>query len=196
MLVYNEKTKQYERDGVVITAVMLRELIDKLTTYARGRARQLGKRVEAGEISPAQFANAMSELLAASIIIAEVVSGRNDMSKAGDKIAWQRRYLDKFVSSVAAGVVTSGIAARAGSYTSAIYPTFANGRFEERKEADKEMLCRLITHSKEGCSECADDEADGWVPVSEMGELGTRECGDFCLCTIEFEDEVNGETTD
>jgi len=196
LLVYNERTRQYERDGVVLTAVMLRELIDKLTDYARKRARGLGKRFEAGEISPAQFAAAMTDLLTSAHVIAEVVSGRNDLDKVRRKVDWQKQYLSRFVASVAGGAVLSGIAARAGSYISAIYPTYANGRFGERKESDKEMLCRLITHSKEGCGECADDEADGWMPVSEMGELGTRECGDFCLCTIEFEDEINGETID
>ncbi len=27
-------------------------------------------------------------------------------------------------------------------------------------------------------------------PVREMGELGTRECGDWCKCFVEFEDEI------
>lgn len=191
MLVYNEKTRQYERDGVVITAVMLRELIDKLTTYTRLRARRLGARLEAGEISPGQFAEAMTELLTSAHVIAEVVSGRNDLNKVKEKVSWQKRYLSKFVASVAAGTVISGIAARAGSYISAIYPTYATGRFEERKQVEREMQCRLVTHSKEGCSECAADESAGWMPVSEMDEIGTRECGDYCLCTIEFEDEIN-----
>ena len=53
------------------------------------------------------------------------------------------------------------------------------------------MLCRLITNSQEGCQECADDEAAGWVDVNDMKEIGTRECGDFCKCDIEFEDEFN-----
>ena len=190
MLVYNETTRQYERDGVVISAIALRELIDKLTTYSRTRARRLGQQLQDGKITPEQFAAGMTSLLAAAHVVAEAVGGRNDWGKVRDKVSWQQGYLAKFVASVAAGTVISGIAARAGSYISAIYPTYANARFEERQAVEKEMLCRLITHSKEGCGECESDEGAGWMPVSEMGELGTRECQDYCLCTIEFEDEI------
>lgn len=188
-ITYNESARQYERDGVVITAVILRELIDKLTTYARLRARRLGARLEAGEISPGQFAEAMTELLTSAHVIAEVVSGRNDLEKVKAKVSWQKRYLSKFVASVAAGTVISGIAARAGSYISAIYTTFANGRFDERQQVEREMQVMLVQTSEEGCSECNAD-SDEWVPVSAMGEIGSRICGDFCRCFLVFEDEI------
>lgn len=190
MLVYNEKTRQYERDGVVITAVMLRELIDKLTTYTRLRARRLGQQLQDGKITPEQFAAGMTSLLAAAHVVAEAVGGRNDWGKVRDKVARQQGYLAKFVASVAAGTVISGISARAGSYISAIYTTFANGRFDERQQVEREMQVMLVQTSEEGCSECNAD-SDEWVPVSAMGEIGSRICGDFCRCFLVFEDESN-----
>jgi len=198
MLTYNEQTRQYERDGVVITAVMLRELIDKLTTYSRTQAKRLGRQLEAGTITPEQFAAAMSTLLASAHIIAASVGrgGRNrvtdaDYRKIDKKVEWQRGYLKKFVASVAAGTVIAGISARAASYISAIYPTFANTRFDEQQRGvnGEKIQVRLVTNSQEGCSECAEDEAQGWMPVEDMGEIGSRICGDFCKCDLVFSDE-------
>ena len=195
---YNEQTRQYERDGVVITAAALRLLIDRLSDETRRELRKLAGRRERGIITTEQFAEGMATILTASLIVAASVGrgGRarvTDWSKVEAKLNWQKQYIDGFARKIAAGALATSagaIAARAASYASTVYPMFANERFDERKEADKEMLCRLIQHSKEGCGECIADSDDGWMPVSEMGELGTRECGDWCLCTIEFEDEI------
>ena len=97
-----------------------------------------------------------------------------------------------FGIAIAAGAVVGSIASRAAKYASAVFITFSNALQEAQTEGanEKEMLCRLVQNSKEGCPECNADAAAGWMPVSEMGEIGSRECGDFCLCEIEFEDEV------
>lgn len=51
------------------------------------------------------------------------------------------------------------------------------------------VMARLITNSQESCPDCAADEADGWVPIEEMKEIGSRECQWFCKCDIEFSDD-------
>lgn len=201
MITYNITTRQYERDdGSVITAAELRAMFDTLDAETKKQLRAVSRKRENGDITTDQWAEAILAILVAAHIVS-ISLGKGgiervtqaDWDKVQEKIAWQSGYLSKWVNRITAGLflVTAGaIAARAVQYAGSLYPMFANTRFRERKEADREMLCRLITHSKEGCPECAADEAIGWMPVSEMGEIGTRECENWCLCTIEFEDEV------
>lgn len=141
----------------------------------------------------------MATLLRASHVVAASVGsgGYNRVTeerwrKVEKKVTWQGGYLFKFGAAIAVASVVGTVAARAAKYASAVFVTFSNA-FQEAQTAgkdEKEMLCRLVQNSKEGCPECNADAAAGWMPVSEMGEIGSRECGDFCLCEIEFEDEV------
>jgi hypothetical protein len=111
----------------------------------------------------------------------------------GAKIKWQYGYLAKFTRKIARGGISeAAIASRSRSYASAIYISFARTFKESQTEFVEDgknpARVRLVTNSKEGCQECADDEARGWVSVDDMGLLGTRICGDFCRCILEFDD--------
>jgi len=198
---YNETKKRFERDGVAISPVELRELIDKLTLATKRDARRLSARLERGEITQAAWAAGMLALLRAAHVVAASVGGGglsqvtdSRWQKVEKKVSWQKRYLDKFGAAIVAGTVLTtvgAIASRAAKYASAVYVTFANAlREEQTAGVEKEMQCRLVQNSKEGCPECSADASEGWMPVSEMGEIGSRECGDYCLCEIEFEDEL------
>ena len=196
---YNPQKKQFERDGVPVTSEELRTLIDRLTLQTKREARRLSERLERGEITRDAWLVAMATLLRASHVVAASVGsgGYNRVTeerwrKVEKKVTWQGGFLSRFGVAIAAATVIGSIAARAARYASAVYVTFATAFQEAQTEGanEKEMLCRLVQNSKEGCPECNADAAAGWMPVSEMGEIGSRECGDYCLCEIEFEDEV------
>ena len=179
-------------------------LIEKLTAKSKREARKISRKLEAGTIDVDEWKAAILALLVSSHIIAASVGrgGRSamtsgDWQKVQRKIEWQGGYLEKFGRQIASGaivIVAGVIAARAVKYFAAPFVSFANADRERAVEAspkdEREMLCRLVQNSKEGCDECTADAAEGWMPVSEMGEIGTRECGDWCLCFIEFQDEV------
>lgn len=54
----------------------------------------------------------------------------------------------------------------------------------------RELHVRLVLNSLDGCHQCKADSNSGWMPVSKMGELGSRACGNDCSCDLQFEDEA------
>lgn len=205
---YDRKQRLFRGpDGEYITRRELKELIDRLTRYVSRQATQIASRFDAGEITAAEFAVEMRELLTAGHIVAASVGrgGRAlmdaaDWGRVGAKIRWQNGYLEKFARKLERGSLTkANTVSRTRSYVNSIYISYGRTFQESQAEVlepggkivtDENMLCRLVQNSEEGCAECAADADEGWMPVGEMGEIGSRICGDFCLCLIEFEDEL------
>jgi hypothetical protein len=206
---YVRKQRLYrDNNGNLITRRELKALIDNLTATVQKDAAKIASAFDAGELSASAFADAMSELLTSAHIVAASVGkgGRElmtaaDWGKVGAKIKWQNGYLEKFAKKLATGTLSkANTLNRARSYVNSVYISYAKTFLESQAEVlqpetdkvitDENMLCRLVQNSEEGCEECSADADEGWMPVSEMGELGSRICGDYCKCEIEFEDEL------
>lgn len=201
---YVEKAKRFRSpSGKLVSRLAVRREIDKLTAYVAREAARIAKAYQKGDIDLEEFELAMRELLKSGHIIAASVGkgGRARMSQAdwghvGAKIKWQYGYLQKFARKIKRGSITEiATVARARLYASALYVSFARTFQESMEEfvvdGNNPLRCRLVTNSEEGCAECAADEAEGWVSVDDMKPIGTRICGDFCKCNIEFEDGLN-----
>jgi hypothetical protein len=204
---FDEKRKRFrDKDGRLVSRREVRPLIDKLTNTVAKDAAKIANRYQSGQINLAQFEIEMRELLKSGHIIASSVGrgGRermtlSDWAKVGNKIKWQNQYLSRFARKIGQGKIAKiATASRARSYASSIYISYANAFQTAQTEfvagggdinPEREMLCYLEQNSEEGCVECTADAAAGPMPVSEMGELGSRICGDFCKCEIIFEDE-------
>lgn len=205
---FDTVSRQYRTaEGRPVSHSETRTQIDKLIDFVEKEAARIAERYWTSK-NIVTFEIEMRELLKAAHIVAASVGrgGRSRMTAAdwgrvGQKIKWQYDFLAKFARKIATGkIMRIASTARARSYASAIYISYAktfkesqtegSGGNGNRPNGQAEMLCRLITNSVEGCSECAADEDEGWIPVSEMKELGDRICGDFCRCVIEFEDEI------
>lgn len=196
---YNDQTNQYtDDDGNIVELAALLLLIERLTNATKRQAKLLASKLASGAITFEQWQAAMISLLK-SAHIAAAATGRggfdrltaNDWGRIEKKVTWQASYLPRFGAAIVAGVVAGAVLLRrAGSYGASPYISFSSAYKEAMTEDGKKMQCRLITNSIEGCEECAADEDAGWMPVDEMGELGSRICGDFCKCVIEFEDEI------
>lgn len=196
---FNVKTRRYEQDGTPLPSSLIRERVDALTKKVQSRARRLSAQLNSGDINVDQWHDAMRELLSAAHLAAAAVGKggmkrlrASDIGRVNRKLEWQFKFLDKFRKAIKIGKFVTNparIVARSASYASAVYVTFATTKFDEEKAAKTEMQCRLVINSEEGCEECAADADAGWMPVSDMDEIGSRICGDFCRCLIEFEDE-------
>lgn len=210
---YDIKTRQFVTEkGRVRSRGEMRQEIDKLTDRVKRDARKLAERFHDKEIDEAEFVVSMRELLKSGHIIAASVGrgGRQrmqaaDWGRVGRKLKWQYKYLDKFAKRIANDTI-SGVAGsnRAALYASALHISYYDSVYVDYAEVDKpvdangeEILVRLVQNSQEGCEDCAADAGEGWMPVDQMGELGTRICGDFCRCDLEFSDvgivEVTGD---
>jgi len=199
---YDKRKRRYKSpDGSYVTREELRALIDKLTAFVTKRTASIARKFDAGDITAAEFNTLMREVLKAGHIVSASVGrgGRAmmdsaDWARVGRKIKWQYGYLDKFSAKLAKGTLkTANTVSRAKAYASSIYVSYADSLHIATTEAiDGEkttgILARLVQNSQEGCAECEADASEGWVPVEEMGEIGTRICGDYCKCDIEFSD--------
>lgn len=198
---YSPKQKAFFSRGRKVSHSAVRAEIDGLTDHVAKESARIAKRFVAGQITSVEFELQMRELLKpAHIVAASVGKGgrarmtQSDWGRVGSKIKWQYSYLQKFIRK-APRLSDASIASRARSYSSAIYTSFAR-TFKEAQtefvaEGKNPIKARLVTNSAEGCAECAADESLGWMDVEDLGEIGTRECGDFCKCDIEFEDDLN-----
>jgi hypothetical protein len=175
----------------------LLELIEKLKGKSKRDARRISTRLEQGKIDADEWkAQVMALLVSAHIIAASVGRGGvnamsvNDWRRIQAKITLQDGYLEKLKRSITAGAVVmaaGAIASRVGKYFVAPSISFEAADRERMLDLNgDQIMARLITNSKEGCEECAADEAEGWMPVEDLDEIGTRECGDWCLCTVEY----------
>jgi hypothetical protein len=199
---YIPKQKAFYKDGRKVSRTAVRNEISKLLDHVGNESARLAKQLRAGSINVAEFELQMRELLKSAHIIAASVGkgGRSrmlssDWGRVGSKIRWQYGYLSRFARKLKSGAVSeAATASRARSYASAIYVSFSRTFQKSQREfiegGKNPERCRLVTNSEEGCVECAADEAEGWMSVDDMGEIGSRLCGDFCECDIVFEDDV------
>ena len=202
---YSIKSKQYITEGRKVSRQAVRREINGLLDYVERSFSRLGHSFHAGDISLVEFELQMRELLKSAHIIAASVGkgGRarmlaRDWGRVGAKIKWQYGYLQKFARKIARGGISdTALASRARSYASSIFVSFSNTFQDAQTEfvegGKNPVLARLVQNSQEGCEECTADAAEGWMSVDDRGEIGTRICGDFCKCDIEFsEDELAG----
>ncbi len=190
---YRPQTKSF----VGVPRPLVRKEIDRLTEHIKKEAARIGTLYQDGKINLAHFEIEMREMLKSSHIIAASVGrgGRarmtlSDWGKVGSRLKAEYGYLAKFTRKVGLGKIEKvATANRAKKYASSIVMSYHETvRTEHGRES--ELKVRLITNSEEGCEECAADEALGWINLDEMGEIGTRICGNFCKCDLQFSDEV------
>jgi hypothetical protein len=200
---YSTNKRQYRNSNGYISRREVKKAIDRLSKHVTKESARIAKVFEDGG-SAAEFNSAMRELLKSAHIVSSSVGrgGRQQMTAAdwarvGRKINWQYKYLDRFSRQLERGKFANTVN-RARQYVNAVYISYSDSLMTAQKEFIEgggdsnpkgEMLCYLEQNSEEGCEECTADADAGPMPVSEMGEIGTRICGDFCKCLIIFEDE-------
>jgi hypothetical protein len=199
---YSKKLKRFlTGTGKPVSRTAVREEINRLTRHVAAEAATLSKQLRAGQITLTQFEAQTGSLLKSGHIIAASIGkggranmGAADWGRVGAKIKWQYKYLAGFARRIARGTISEAMTSyRATLYASSIYASFSATFLDSMQQfvagGKNPERCRLVTNSEEGCDECAADEAEGWVSVDDMGPIGSRICGDYCKCDIEFEND-------
>jgi hypothetical protein len=86
----------------------------------------------------------------------------------------------------AADLIGATITTRAGMYADAAYSTYQNN--EAAREFDSGVrLGRRISEDDTGtCDECAEAADTYFVPLDELPEIGSLQCGSRCRCYFEY----------
>jgi len=192
---YSSKTRSYKG----VSREQVQAAIDALTDHVGKQAAIIAKRYESGVINLPQFEIDMRALLKSGHIVAASVGkgGRARMTQSdwgalGNRIKSEYAYLGKFSRSIAAGRISKILTSRrAALYSAAIRITFHQQYAKEQKairDGEQEKVRRTL-NAAESCIECVYYAGLGFIPLDEMPELGTLECGPFCRCHLEFENE-------
>jgi hypothetical protein len=200
---YDPNRRQFRDAGRYISHKETRAAIDRLTDFVKKQAARYARQFDNGTITATEFNLAMRELLkSAHIVSASVGRGgrermtQKDWGRVGRKLQWQYGYLDKFTRRLERGGFASTVT-RSKAYVNAVYVSYASAFKEAQTEfiegggntnPNGGEMARLVQNSQEGCDECNADADLGWMPVEEMGDIGSRICGDFCKCDIEYSD--------
>lgn len=199
---YDTKARQFRSAGELVSRAAVRAEIDKLTDFVKREAKTLSENLESGAISLTDWHLAMRELLkSAHIIAASVGRGgfarmtQKDWGVVGAKIKWQYGFLQKTARSIEKGKILKALVpGRAQKYAAALHISFYRAFGEAQAEGraitgEKPLLVKREINSKEGCAECLEYAAMGFIPVDEQPLLGELSCGDFCKCDLVFEGE-------
>lgn len=202
-ITYDERDNTFRRNGRRIGPEAVRREIDLLTKHVEREAARIGRRYARKTIGIAEFEAEMRELLKSAHIVAASV-GRGgrvrmtaaDWGKVGSRLKKEYGYLARLADKLVRGTVARPFSAyRAKLYASSIVMSYHETKRKEHTQNSRTPIkVRLIQNSKEGCSECTSDASRGWVAVEDMQEIGTRICGNFCLCEFEFSDDYERRT--
>lgn len=110
-----------------------------------------------------------------------------DYGRIGGLVGEQYRYLENFTRQISGGLPLDGrFQARTEMYMQAARRTYETTFMREMVEKHEVTEQRNILHRAEHCGECEDATAMGWMPVGTLPEIGDRQCGPNCRCTMEF----------
>lgn len=80
------------------------------------------------------------------------------------------------------------VESRAQMYTDSTYATYENNVLSrERDEGGGEIRGRRVLEAGDNCEDCIAASTEGFVPLSDLPEIGDSVCGPRCRCEFEFE---------
>lgn len=196
---YDAKVKQFTQRGKAIPLTTVRKEIDGLTAGIAKEAEAIARRYTAGQITLAQFEREMQAVLKSGHIIAAGVGKGGyarmttaDWNAVGTRLNREYGYLGKMVKKIGRGKIAADLTPyRAKKYANGVVMSWHETmRTEHTRDSVTTIKVMLIQNSKEGCEECNADADRGWVAVEDMAEIGTRICGNFCRCYLDFSDDA------
>lgn len=202
---FSERTAHFiTESGRVRTRAEQRAAIDKLIDHIKKESKRLAAQLKAGKITKRQFEMQMRELLKSGHIISSSVGkgGRarmtfKDWGKVGSKLAWQYRYLQRFTKK-ASSLSEAATVHRASLYASAVRVSYYNTLLADQKQrgavktvlGELPLMARRELNAAESCTGCIRESSEQFLPLDEIAEIGSQECGDYCLCEIIFNDTL------
>jgi hypothetical protein len=177
--------------GRPVPVTAINAAASEVQSRARDEMAALTKRLVDGDLTPARWerqASAMlreAHLTATALAVggwAQVPAFEDDLV---DRLTGEFTYLAGFRTALP-DLTEGQIAARADLYASNVWATYQQmrGALAEQTGMDEER--NVTDPAAESCAECDDLEADDWVPLDTLPEVGERACLARCRCTIEY----------
>lgn len=193
---WNPSRQQYElaRTGEAISPSQIREWIDQTVAGSKARVRAISEQFVSGEINlPSWQTRVQAEIKGGHIAMAEIASGGKaqftptQAGRVGQRLRTQYTYLNQFGLGVEQGLIEKGpkLVARAELYAEGLRATYEGMRRGNMMDAGFEME-RSILGAADSCDECAEQEAQDWVPIGTLVPIGERQCLVNCRCEMEY----------
>jgi hypothetical protein len=200
-LTYDAISKKYfDEFGKEILVKDIAEAVDKVAQRTKKEMKEIAESFVSKKINRAEFEIQMRDKIKASHILSRSIAkgGREQMtikdwSRVGNGVKEQYKYLNNFERKIANGQLSDAqIVSRAQLYAASgrtdYFKDFQQAKSEWR-DGEKEPKARRVLNAAESCEDCIEYAALGFVPVTELPEIGDSICGIYCKCELEFEDE-------
>lgn len=177
-------------DGRFVSVETVRRELRRLETGVGARMSNVTDRLASGNITLDGWRNEIKELIGSSHVLTGALAAGSVAAAAvlpvvQQRIESERKFADRFVKDIPARKLkTPAIKARARSYLLAAGVTFSVVEQRVRSILGYTMA-RRVTTARESCDGCR-AAAYQWIPIGEMPEIGSLQCGSRCRCHLEY----------
>jgi hypothetical protein len=192
-LYYDSRPQRYRApDGRFVARKAVTDALESARKEGRNRVAKLTTDLKEGRINLAQWQISMRDNIKAQHLLhagiakgGKVQLSPSDLGRIGQLTRVQYEKLNNYARQIANGVKSPNVG-RSKMYINAAYSTFVETEKRLKRDAGF-TLARRVTTSKEGCSECAEIEDQGLMPIDELPPIGGQICLTNCLCIVECE---------
>jgi HPt (histidine-containing phosphotransfer) domain-containing protein len=167
------------------------DLANEIVRNVRGVISVLSGQYNEGQITAAQFASAMEEVISDAHIAAGALAGGGFSNinaieeKVQDKLAAELTYLDNFMAQLE-DLTPAQIDARAQMYGQATWGTYQQIQREEAAVLGYSEERNILANNSDSCDECIEYTDLEWVEIGTLPPVGQRACFSHCNCYIEY----------
>lgn len=191
---WNSATRQYYDGTRAIPRSEVRGWIRGLRAASQSQLETISQQYVASEINHAEWAiQYLKEIKDSRTAIRALVSGGKDQVTArewaqlGGLNKQEFSYFQQFERDVANDLLTDAqILDRARLYSGGIERLYEDLVRQRDVAAGATLAINILGGSKESCSECPALSAAGAIPITDMPEVGFRECGPGCNCEVQY----------
>src|SRR5437868_5542047 len=189
---FDERSRRYRdpETGRFVSKETVRRAAMDAEERFKAEASKHASRLETGAISAAVFTTAMALLVKSNLVVMSAIGkggwrqmSRSDWGSVGAAVKREYGYLRKFAGQLDR-LSAPQINARARMYANAGYVAFS-GFLTRTFAVGAYTQARRTLHAAESCSGC-ESFAGEWMPIGELPEIGTQECGSRCKCSVDY----------
>jgi hypothetical protein len=184
-LTFNDQAGRFVNDsGQFVAESSVRRVVNGIADAASERLAQASLRLLDGELSLAAWqSEAMRTIKLSQVATATIAHGGAarmgpvQYGAAGREIRNQYDYLRTFAEQVASGEqpLNGSLTARARQYGQAARVTFSKAYDRDQRQRGF-VAVKNVLGAAEHCQECRSLAAQGWMPLSAMPPIGSRQC--------------------
>jgi len=199
---FDARRSQFIVDGRRLNFRTVQGLLSKIGRTLRGDMRGLTADLFAGKIDLNAWQEGMNRKITSGHWASAglMMGGLNAASSSRlltKKITREIKYVSRFKKAIASDKVSEARSIfRAGTYAESMRITANEIENDNAIEGGAEQAYRIQT-AAESCAEC-EEYGEQWMPVEDMPEIGSLECGNYCKCVIiyEYKSEVSKERSE